>query len=173
MSDDAPHPRLLIVSLPIERLWPFYMSRYFLPLFLIVALAYSLFWIRPDDLGSASSIGITCMLAIIAFQLTQASTLPQVEYLTLADRVYVVCYGATALALALVVAESYLVSRGREALAARIDRLMRWLFPTAFIALATLAAILGWYSHKDDPDADIPYIVPAAQAPASVNDGAR
>ena len=81
-------PRLLIVSTPIERVSQFYLTRYFLPLFLIVALAYGLFWIKPDDLGSAASVGITCMLAIITFQITQADALPHVPYLTLADRVY-------------------------------------------------------------------------------------
>ncbi|MEI8256888.1 MAG: hypothetical protein WCJ30_14540, partial [Deltaproteobacteria bacterium] len=72
------HPRLLIVSIPVARLSWFYVSRFFIPLFLLVALAYSIFWIKPDDLGSAASIGITCMLSIIAFQLTQADSLPRV-----------------------------------------------------------------------------------------------
>ncbi len=164
----APHPRLLIVSIPVERLWQFYLSRYFLPLFLIVALAWGIFWIKPEDLGSASSIGITAMLAIIAFQLTQAGTLPQVEYMTLADRVYVVCYLATAVALGTAVYESYIASSGPAGLARaqRLDSLMRRLFPLAFLALVTFAAIAGWRSHSDDPDADIPHLVPSAQPPA-------
>lgn len=158
-------PRLLIMSMPVERLWQFYLLRYFLPLFLIVALAYGMFWINPEDLGSSSSIGITCMLAIIAFQLTQADTLPHVAYLTLADRVYIVCYLATAIAIGVVVWESHQVSTGRVARAHRVDRWMRLWFPIVFGVLVGVSAIVGWHAHSDDPDADIPHRVPAALPP--------
>ena len=160
-----PGPRLLIVSIPVARLWQFYLSRYFLPLFLIVALAYGLFWIKPEDLGSAASVGITCMLAIIAFQLTQADSLPRVAYLTLADRVYIVCYLATAAALGLVLWESYAAANGRLAAAERLDARMRRFFPVAFVALVGFALALGWSSHADDPDADIPHLLPPATPP--------
>jgi len=161
-----PGPRLLIVSIPVGRLWQFYLSRYFLPLFLIVALAYGLFWIKPEDLGSAASVGITCMLAIIAFQLTQADTLPRVAYLTLADRVYIVCYLATAAALGLVLWESYAAANGRLAAAERLDRKMRGYFPVAFVALIGVGVAIGWSSHADDPDSDIPHLLPPATPPA-------
>lgn len=160
-----PGPRLLIISVPVARLWQFYLSRYFLPLFLIVALAYGLFWIKPEDLGSAASVGITCMLAIIAFQLTQADSLPRVAYLTLADRVYIVCYLATAAALGLVLWESYAAANGRLAAAERLDARMRRFFPVAFFGLVGVAVALGWSSHADDPDADIPHVLPAATPP--------
>jgi hypothetical protein len=165
IAPGRPGAHLLVVEIPIERLWEFYITRYFLPLFLIVALAYGLFWIKPEDLGSASSIGITCMLAIIAFQLTQAGTLPQVEYLTLADRVYIVCYIATAVALGIAVWESHQASSDRIARALRVDRTMRLWFPIAFALMVVAAAAMGWRSHSDDPNADIPYVVPAAHPP--------
>ncbi len=159
-------PRLLVVTFPVARLWQFYLTRYFLPLFLIVALAYGLFWIKPDDLGSAASVGITCMLAIIAFQLTQADTLPRVAYLTLADRVYIVCYLATAAALGMVLWESHAVTHGRAEAALRLDQRMRRWFPVAFVGLVGASVIGGWSSHADDPDADIPGMLPPLSAPA-------
>jgi hypothetical protein len=163
----AAKPRLLIVSIPVTRLRQFYLSRYFLPLFLIVGLAYAIFFIKPDDLGSASAIGITCMLAIIAFQLTQAGTLPQVEYLTLADRVYIVCYLATAIALALAVWKANVAARGEGGLARALvlDQRMRRVFPLVFALSVGAAFGVGWTSHKEDFDADIPHIVPPAKPP--------
>jgi hypothetical protein len=160
-----PGPRLLIVDMPAQRITQFYMTRYFLPLFLIVALAYGLFWIKPEDLGSAASVGITCMLAIIAFQLTQADTLPHVAYLTIADRVYTVCYIATAFALGAVLWESYAVQAGKLAAAEHLDKRMRLWFPIAFTALVVSAVWLGWISHVDNPDADIPSILTPLTAP--------
>ena len=58
-----------------------------------------LFWIDADDLSSQVTIGITCVLAAIAFQLAEAAALPAVDYLTLADRVYAICYVAIGLAV--------------------------------------------------------------------------
>ncbi len=157
-------PRLLIISTPIERVSQFYLTRYFLPLFLIVALAYGLFWIKPDDLGSAASVGITCMLAIITFQITQADTLPRVPYLTLADRVYTACYLATAAALGIVLWESYVTTGGNLDAAIKLDKRMRRWFPVAFALLVSVSIALGWSSHQENPDADIPGQL-APQAP--------
>ena len=158
------HPQLLIVNVPVARLWQFYLSRYFFPLFLIVALAYGLFWVRPEDLSSSASIGVTCLLAIIAFQITQASTLPQVSYLTIADLVYMVCYIATALALALTVYEAYLCGNDRKADADALDRRWRWLFPLLFFLSIGAAVLGGWRAHGD-PTRDIPHLLPPATPP--------
>ena len=45
-----------------------------LPLLVIVAVAFTVFWIDPEDLSSKASIGVTCLLAAIAFQLAEAGT---------------------------------------------------------------------------------------------------
>ncbi len=162
------HPRLLIVSIPVARLSWFYVSRFFIPLFLLVALAYSTFWIKPDDLGSAASIGITCMLSIIAFQLTQADSLPRVGYLTLADRVYVVCYIATAMALGFAIMGSYHATHGQLERAQAMDRRLRFAFPLAFVVAVAVAVTIGWRSHDDrNPDGDIPARLGSVSAPAT------
>jgi hypothetical protein len=159
-------PRLLIAQLDVRRISQFYLTRYFLPLFLIVALAYGMFWIKPEDLSSSASVGITCMLAIIAFQLTQADTLPHVAYLTIADRVYTVCYVATAFALGAVLWESHAAHSGKLEAASRFDRRMRVGFPVVFVALVAGMVWLGWASHAEDPDADIPAVLaPLAPPP--------
>jgi hypothetical protein len=163
---DHKGPRLLIISTPIDRVSQFYLTRYFLPLFLIVALAYGLFWIKPDDLGSAASVGITCMLAIITFQITQADTLPHVPYLTLADRVYTACYLATSVALGIVLWESYVTTGGNLEAAIRTDKRMRRYFPIGFAVLVGVSIALGWNSHQDNPDADIPAVLAPKAPPA-------
>lgn len=158
-------PRLLIVSIPVARLSQFYLTRYFFPLLLIVALAYCLFWIKPEDLGTSASLGITCMLAIIAFQFTQSGSLPHVAYLTLADLVYAVCYVATATAIFFAVAESFLATHDRLPLAQKMDRRGRIWFPAAFLVAIALTVFFGWRSHVDDPDADIPQRLHALAPP--------
>lgn len=134
----APRYAFATITIDVRRRADFYLTRFFLPLVLIMVVAFSVFWIHPDDLGSQVGVGVTCLLAVIAFQLGEASTLPAVEYLTLADRVYASSYVFITLALVESVYTNTLSRRGHVERAARIDNLARVAFP-----LATLLMILG------------------------------
>jgi hypothetical protein len=126
----------------VRRHVTFHLVKYFLPLLLIVALAFSVFWIDSDDLGAALTIGVTCLLAVIALQFAEASALPEVAYLTLADRVYVVCYVAIATAVFETIYTNSVSRRGDKDRALRLDRRCRKIFPAA--VLAALAASIVW-----------------------------
>jgi hypothetical protein len=57
--------------------------------------------------------------------------LPEVSYLTLADRVYIVCYLAIAAALIETVWANRLARRGDQERAMRLDQRCRYVFPLA------------------------------------------
>lgn len=160
---ESEHPQLVLVHIPVVRHSWFYVTRFFVPLLLLVAIAYSIFWVKPDDLGSAAGIGITCMLSIIAFQLAQADTLPHVPYLTIADRIYTICYILIAVALACAVLEAYWHRTGREQQADSVDRIGRKLFPVVFLVSCLASSLWGWYA-KSDQDADV-FVPPAPEKP--------
>ena len=88
-------------------------------------------------------IGVTCLLAVIAFQLGTASTLPTVDYLTFADRVYAVCYFLIALAMMESIYSNTLTRSDRHAAAERVDRLSKYAFPAAAALLTALSAGLS------------------------------
>jgi len=131
----------------VRRHVTFHLIKYFLPLLLIVALAFSVFWIDPEELGAALTIGVTCLLAVIAFQFAEASTLPEVAYLTLADRVYVVCYVAIAMAVFETIYTNNVSKRGDKARAARIDRRCRKIFP-AVVLVALIFSIVRAFTES-------------------------
>lgn len=128
-------------TLGVRRHVTFHLIKFFLPLFVIVAIAFSAFWIDPEDLNSRVNVGVTCMLAAIAFQFAEGSTLPEVSYLTLADRVYAACYIAVALSLFAAIFSNALVRRGDKPSAMRLHRWGRVAFP-AGLAIAVLISIL-------------------------------
>lgn len=139
----APRYEVATVSVGVARRPGFYFTRFFLPLLLIVAVAFSVFWIDPEDLGSQAGIGVTCLLAVIAFQFGQSSTLPAVEYLTIADRIYATAYTLIALALIESVYTNALARQGRHAAAARVDRVSRFIFPLAAIAMSVASTLVA------------------------------
>lgn len=130
--------------LPVRRHTTFHLTKFFLPLFVIVLVSMSVFWVDPHDLASQVGIGVTCLLATIAFQLTQATTLPEVAYLTLADLVYVAAYLMIALSLAESLYTNLLARRGQAERALRVDAFCRWAFPAAFSAMVVLGVAVSF-----------------------------
>lgn len=135
-----------IVEFQVRRHVTFHLFKFFLPLLIIVALAFTVFWIDPDDLGAPAGIGITCLLAAIAFQFAEQSTLPEISYLTLADRVYVVCYIAIGAALVETIWTNNLARRQLRPKAMRIDKWCRALFP-AVLVVAIVGSVLRAFTE--------------------------
>jgi len=141
----APRYDYATFSVPVRRHITFHLTRFFLPLFVIVAVALTVFWIDPEDLNSKVSIGVTCLLAAIAFQFAEAGTLPEIAYLTLADRIYAICYAALAIALMFTIHGNALNRKSRRNEAVRLDRIGRVAFPVG-LAVAVAAAVV-WSTH--------------------------
>lgn len=135
-------------TLPVRRHTTFHLTRYFAPLLIIVLVAMTVFWVDPIDLASQVGIGVTCLLAAIAFQLTQATTLPEVAYLTLADLVYFVSYLLIALALVESLYTNVQARQGRRERALRVDRACRLAFPAGLALLVGLSALVSFLQSR-------------------------
>jgi hypothetical protein len=142
-GDETPVYDYATFGVPVARHTTFHVTKFFLPLLVIVAVAMTVFWVDPEDLGSQAGIGMTCLLSAIAFQLAQASTLPEVAYLTLADLVYVASYLVIALALVESICCNLLARRGQKERAVRIDRISRVAFPVALAVMIGASVVFS------------------------------
>jgi hypothetical protein len=138
-EESAPSYDYATFSVEVRRHVSFHIARFFLPLFLVVVLAFMSFWVTPDDINTKATIAVTCFLAAVAFQFTQAGTLPEVSYLTFADRVYVVCYIVIVGSQLESVRAYVLARRGRTDDAERLDR-RSCIILAAFTLFAVAAA---------------------------------
>ncbi len=68
------------------------MQKLALPLLVVLILAYLVFYIPDFEIGTASALTVTALLAAIAFQWTLNDALPKVSYLTLVDRIFYMVY---------------------------------------------------------------------------------
>ncbi len=133
MESDTPFARY-ILEIEIARKPGFYLWKVFLPLVLIVALSWSVFWMTDERFSNRSRISATGVLTIVAYQFAFAKDLPRIGYLTLLDQIMI---GSFVL-LAVTVVESLLVDRANSTdplKAHRIDRTSRWLFPAVYAAM--------------------------------------
>ena len=122
-----------VIALHVTREWGFYVFKLWVPLFLIVALSWSIFWMQDESLANRIRISATAFLTVVAYQFAISGNLPKVAYLTLMDRLMV----ASFVLIALSALQSMPVVKLRDTnpeRAAALDRTSRWLFPLAYMA---------------------------------------
>ncbi len=137
IRSEVPFSRYTLL-IEVERRAGFYLWKVILPLLIIVALSWSVFWMPDERFAGRSRISATGVLTIVAYQFVIAEDLPRVAYLTLLDKMMIISFGV----LAVTVLESLLVSRHQDAnpeRAHRIDARAKWLFPLTYAVMLALA----------------------------------
>jgi hypothetical protein len=135
----TPYSRLTL-SIPVTRPIVAMSIKTVVPITLIVVCAALVFFVRPRYVEGRIGLGITALLTLVALQLTSSAALPDVDYLMMLDKAYLLAYVFIIVSLARVVATSW---RGAEPNAegaiARGDRI--WVAALIAVYLAANAAI--------------------------------
>ncbi|MBL8916040.1 MAG: hypothetical protein JNM17_35400 [Archangium sp.] len=127
--------RRAIFQVDMKRPFGPYLIKFALPLILILLMALLALFLPADRLDVRSALGITGLLACIAFHYTQADTLPDVTYLVAADMLFLGAYVFIAGTL-IVSVLAFRLDKENVARARRADRIGLWLLPlTTVIAL--------------------------------------
>jgi ABC-type transport system substrate-binding protein len=140
----------------------------FLPLGILLCVAFLALLMHPSALGPRASIGVTTLLACFAFQFAVSDALPPVAYLTLADRLFVISYFATALALLTTLVSYGYHDRGKTVVARSVD-----VAAVGVLAAATFVAVLVALPTPPRPSPTLPDPLPASEHPASARDVLR
>jgi hypothetical protein len=76
---------LVAFSFEAKRRAGYFIGKVIIPLLLIVAMSWVVFWIDPRESGTQISVAITAMLTLIAYRFSVGTQLPKVEYMTRLD----------------------------------------------------------------------------------------
>lgn len=129
----------IVLTVPVKRPIVAMSLKTFVPIALIVVCATLVFFVRPRYVEGRIGLGITALLTLVALQLTSSASLPDVDYLMMLDKIYLLAYVFIIIALARVVGTSW---RGgdpeAETRTSRADRVCAGLLLLGFVA-ATLA----------------------------------
>jgi hypothetical protein len=128
-------------SFEAERKSEYFVVKVILPLILIVAMSWIVFWIDPKESGIQISVAITTMLTLIAYRFAVGADLPKVSYLTRLDFFILSATILVFASLIEVVVTSTLAGQEKLELARKLDRWSRWLFPAIF-SLFTLKSFI-------------------------------
>jgi hypothetical protein len=125
-----------------KRRFAYYLWNVMMPLWLIVIMSWTPFWVDPDraevQIGAASGT----VLALIAQRIVVTNVLPRLPYLTRMDYLTLGTMVMVFVAFIQVIATSILNYKKHRSLALKIDHVSRWLFPIAFILLQAWAMLL-------------------------------
>jgi hypothetical protein len=110
----------------------YFIIKVIIPLILIVAMSWSVFWIDPMESGTQINVAITTMLTLIAYRFAIDVDLPKVSYLTRMDFFILLSTILVYASLIEVIVTSTLAKGEKLSQARTIDLWMRWLFPLAF-----------------------------------------
>jgi hypothetical protein len=116
----------------------FYIWKVMAALFLIVFMAWTVFWINPLELGPRIGIATAAILTLIAFRFSLAQTLPKVPYLTILDKIVLLSTVLVFLALVETVLTGVLAREGGTNLANKINLRFRWIYPVFMMLIAII-----------------------------------
>jgi hypothetical protein len=130
----------LTLSIPVTRPIMAMSVKTFVPIVLIVVCAALVFFVRPHYVEGRIGLGITALLTLVALQLTSSASLPDVDYLMMLDKIYLLAYVFIIVALARVVMTSWRgADENDEKAISRTDRI--WVAVLLIAYLAANAAI--------------------------------
>lgn len=129
------------LSFVAHRKVTYYVIQVLIPLVAIVMMAYAVFWVAPTVIPTRVGVVVTTMLTLIAYRFMLANLVPRLSYLTRFDWFMLGATVLVSLALFAMAGTAYLVSRDKNAIVARVDRIGRWLYPILFVGYS---AIVWW-----------------------------
>jgi hypothetical protein len=133
---------LLQFRIEAQRISKYFLLTMFLPMSLIVFMAWAAFWIQPELVPPRIAISTASIFSLIAFGFSIRLGLPQVSYLTRADMFVL---GSTMLvfsALAVAVMGSRWANSERQVQAVRLNAYARWLYVLSFGVVVLVALYL-------------------------------
>lgn len=135
----------VVVEVPIARPVVSSMIKFLLPVLCVVLCAALMLTLRPSYVDARIGIGITALLTIVALQITTNDDLPNVDYLILMDKVYVMAYVYVISGLGVVVRTTRLIDgqgpERAEALQRRALVGLTGLFAVGFVLLVAHAIL--------------------------------
>ncbi len=120
----------------------YFIIKVIIPLILIVAMSWVVFWIDPMESGTQISVAITTMLTLIAYRFAIDADLPKISYLTRLDYFILISTILVYASLIEVIVTSAFARGERLSLARKIDLWMRLLFPSVFVIVAVKTLLL-------------------------------
>ena len=127
-SSSSIYSRYIFTTL-ISRPYFSSMLKVMLPLTVILSLSFISFFLSLDKYSQRISLAVSTVYTSVAFHINLSAAIPQVSYLTLADRLMISIYFMLAVSIVSIVSMTVLVDSQKEAYAKKFNRLLIFFYP--------------------------------------------
>ena len=141
LRDNGRGTSQLRFSVMAERQASFYVITLAVPMTLILFLAWMVQWLPPDLVPARMGMASATVFSLIALGVSFRLTLPDIAYLTAADRFVLFSTLLVIASLAVTVASIRLVNQEKMEAAARLTRQARWAFPFIYAGILVVLKI--------------------------------
>jgi hypothetical protein len=135
----------LMYSVFIDRSILPYISKFVIPLMIILLLVYFVYFLPPEKIDTAAALTVTSLLSAIAFQSSINGDLPEIGYIIYVDKLFYTSYFLIAISMAISLwlfnLDLKKENQSNVKLSNKIVLLARILFPLIFIFAVILFAI--------------------------------
>jgi hypothetical protein len=120
-------------SFPAKRNPGFLLRVIVVPLLILVALSWSVFWMATSQLSDRMAISFIGILTVVAFQIVVSEMLPRIPNFTILSSFLLFSYLILVASVVVNLRVGALDQAGRVEAGNRLDRRCRWLFPLIFL----------------------------------------
>ncbi len=132
----------LIVELDVKRQPLFVLRLVVGPLFLVVVLSWSVFWMDRASVGDRMSVSFVGLLTAVAYQIILGDILPHIAYLTPINVFVNLSFILMCASIVVNLLVGELNRSGRGAQADALDNRCKVAFPTIYVSLIVIISIL-------------------------------
>jgi len=136
-DDESSRINGMVFSLDVKRDRSFFIFKVILPLILIVMMSWLVFWIDPTLVASQISVSVTAMLTMIAYRFALAGMMPRLTFLTSLDYFVLASTLMVFLSMTEVIYTAHLSTTDQLEKARKTDRVVRWIAPLVYAAMAS------------------------------------
>jgi hypothetical protein len=115
-----------------------YTFKILIPLLIILAMAWLVFFLPVDQLDTNASVSMTALLSCMAYNVAVSSNMPDIGYLVLSDQLFMGTYVLLLFSLGANFFIFSLDARDEKERAARLAKLGRLVFPALVVSLLAL-----------------------------------
>ena len=118
----------------------YYLWQFIVPLFLIIGISWSVFWI--PNLSDQLATSFTLMLTVVAFNFNTSNILPSLSYSTLIESLITLGYLSIFISLIVIIQGNYLKKTKENFDYKKLMNRCKYIFPVSFLLLTLIQVFL-------------------------------
>ena len=129
-----------VYSLTIQRDYLHYVYKLILPIFIIMAICWSVFWIRGSQIETRLTVTVVSFLTLIAYNFVIVDDIPKIGTFTIFDKIILLAYIYAAVGTFFSI-YSYSVCHNQNLEFSKLDYFARYLGPASYLVVFSIVVL--------------------------------